>query len=68
MRIAPTGFREYDARWRYPDDIDLEGVAALAAEAAGDVAQAIGLLDRSMVQHEQPAAKRSPGETARKKA
>jgi phosphomannomutase/phosphoglucomutase len=29
MLIAPTGFREYDARWRYPDDIDLEGMAAL---------------------------------------
>jgi phosphomannomutase/phosphoglucomutase len=29
MRIAPTGFREYDARWRYPDEIDLDGVQAL---------------------------------------
>jgi phosphomannomutase / phosphoglucomutase len=27
--IAPTGFREYDARWRYPDDINLPGVTAL---------------------------------------
>ncbi len=27
--IAPTGFREYDARWRYPDEINLPGVTAL---------------------------------------
>ncbi len=27
--IAPTGFREYDVRWRYPDDINLLGVEAL---------------------------------------
>ncbi|MDE9450921.1 phosphomannomutase/phosphoglucomutase [Aliiroseovarius sp. Z3] len=29
MRICPSGFREYDARWRYPDDIDLEGIFAV---------------------------------------
>jgi phosphomannomutase / phosphoglucomutase len=27
--IAPTGFREYDARWRYPLEINLPGVTAL---------------------------------------
>ena len=27
--IAPTGFREYDARWRYPGEINLPGVMAL---------------------------------------
>ncbi|MEL6677086.1 MAG: phosphomannomutase/phosphoglucomutase [Pseudomonadota bacterium] len=27
--IAPTGFREYDARWRFPDQINLPGVEAL---------------------------------------
>jgi phosphomannomutase / phosphoglucomutase len=27
--IAPTGFREYDARWRYPDEINLPGITAL---------------------------------------
>lgn len=27
--IAPTGFREYDARWKYPDDINLPGITAL---------------------------------------
>ncbi|WP_425091562.1 phosphomannomutase/phosphoglucomutase [Tropicimonas sp. S265A] len=27
--IKPTGFREYDARWRFPDEINLPGVTAL---------------------------------------
>jgi len=27
--IAPTGFREYDARWKYPDDVNLPGITAL---------------------------------------
>jgi phosphomannomutase/phosphoglucomutase len=27
--IKPTGFREYDARWRYPDEINLPGLTAL---------------------------------------
>ncbi|MEP5153937.1 phosphomannomutase/phosphoglucomutase [Planktotalea sp.] len=27
--IAPTGFREYDARWKFPDDINLPGITAL---------------------------------------
>jgi phosphomannomutase/phosphoglucomutase len=27
--IAPTGFREYDVRWRYPDQINLAGLTAL---------------------------------------
>ena len=29
MKISPNGFREYDARWLYPDDIDLEGIESL---------------------------------------
>ncbi len=27
--IMPTGFREYDARWKYPDEINLPGITAL---------------------------------------
>ena len=27
--IAPTGFREYDARWQYPEGINLPGITAL---------------------------------------
>ena len=29
MKINPNGFREYDARWLYEKDIDLEGVTEL---------------------------------------
>ena len=27
--MKPTGFREYDARWKYPDEINLPGMTAL---------------------------------------
>ena len=27
--VKPTGFREYDARWLYPDELNLMGVHAL---------------------------------------
>ncbi|MEM7668627.1 MAG: phosphomannomutase/phosphoglucomutase, partial [Pseudomonadota bacterium] len=27
--IKPTGFREYDARWRFPEEINLMGIQAL---------------------------------------
>ena len=29
MKINPLGFREYDARWLYPNDVDLEGIINL---------------------------------------
>ncbi len=29
MRIRESGFREYDARWLYPDEVDLEGIEEL---------------------------------------
>ena len=29
MKIKHSGFREYDARWLYPDDIDLDGIQEL---------------------------------------
>ena len=29
MKINPNGFREYDARWLYQKDIDLEGITDL---------------------------------------
>lgn len=28
-QISPMGFREYDARWKYPDEINLAGMQAL---------------------------------------
>ena len=27
--ITPTGFREYDARWKFPGEINLAGITAL---------------------------------------
>jgi len=29
MKINPNGFREYDARWVFEKDIDLEGITNL---------------------------------------
>ena len=29
MKINPNGFREYDARWVFEKDIDLEGIIHL---------------------------------------
>jgi len=29
MKIKQSGFREYDARWLYPNDVDLEGIEEL---------------------------------------
>ena len=29
MKINPNGFREYDARWLYKKDVDLEGITDL---------------------------------------
>ena len=29
VHITPYGFREYDARWLYPKDINLEGIKNL---------------------------------------
>ena len=26
MKISPNGFREYDARWLFEKDIDIEGI------------------------------------------
>ena len=29
IHIDPLGFREYDARWIYPKDINAEGIASV---------------------------------------
>ena len=29
MKINPNGFREYDARWLFEEDIDIEGITDL---------------------------------------
>lgn len=38
--IKTTGFREYDARWRFPDEINLEGIQALGLGLATQLHEA----------------------------
>ncbi|MEL6475824.1 MAG: phosphomannomutase/phosphoglucomutase [Pseudomonadota bacterium] len=38
--IKPTGFREYDARWRFPDEINLVGIQALGLGLATQLHEA----------------------------
>lgn len=38
-RIAPQGFREYDVRWRYPDEIDLPGLTRLGQGIGAQLAR-----------------------------
>ncbi|MHA1528900.1 MAG: phosphomannomutase/phosphoglucomutase [Alphaproteobacteria bacterium] len=38
--IRPTGFREYDARWRYRDEINLPGIQALGLGLATQLREA----------------------------
>lgn len=46
--IAPTGFREYDARWAFPDQINLPGVQALGFGLGTQIHEA-GLAPRCVV-------------------
>jgi phosphomannomutase/phosphoglucomutase len=38
--IRPTGFREYDARWRFPEEINLIGIQALGLGLATQIHEA----------------------------
>ncbi len=38
--IKPTGFREYDARWLYPQEINLMGMQAIGLGACDSLAGA----------------------------
>jgi len=38
--VKPTGFREYDARWRYPEEINLVGIQALGLGLATQLHEA----------------------------
>ena len=49
--IAPTGFREYDARWLYPDEINLQGMQALGL-GLGTYLQEIGVTPKIVVGHD----------------
>ena len=49
--IAPTGFREYDARWLYPGEINLSGMRALGL-GLGTYLQEIGVAPKIVVGHD----------------
>jgi phosphomannomutase/phosphoglucomutase len=49
--VKPTGFREYDARWRYPEEINLPGVAAVGLGLA-NLMRARGVPVRVVVGHD----------------
>jgi phosphomannomutase/phosphoglucomutase len=49
--VKPTGFREYDARWRFPDDINLMGLNAIGLGLA-TLAGRRGVRNRFVVGHD----------------
>lgn len=49
--IAPLGFREYDARWLYPDQINLVGIQALGV-GLGTLIHEMGVSPRIVVGHD----------------
>lgn len=49
--IVPTGFREYDARWRYPEQINLIGIKALGL-GLGTQLHEMGLRPAIVVGHD----------------
>lgn len=40
--IAPSGFREYDARWRFPEQINLPGIKALGLALGACLRERLG--------------------------
>ena len=49
--VKPTGFREYDARWLYPDEINLMGLNAVGLGIAALFAER-GVPKRIVVGHD----------------
>jgi len=49
--IAESGFREYDARWLYPNEINLIGMQALGL-ALGDYFHELGIAPKVVVGHD----------------
>ena len=49
--VKATGFREYDARWRYPEEINLLGLEAVGL-ALADLMRARGVPTRIVVGHD----------------
>ncbi len=49
--VKPTGFREYDARWLYPDEINLLGIEALGL-GLGTLIHELGVPSKIVVGHD----------------
>jgi phosphomannomutase/phosphoglucomutase len=49
--VAPSGFREYDARWLYPDQINLNGIQALGL-GLGTLIHEMGVEPKIAVGHD----------------
>ncbi len=49
--VAPSGFREYDARWLYPDQINLNGIQALGV-GLGTLIHEMGVAPKVAVGHD----------------
>jgi len=50
-QVAPQGFREYDARWLFPDEINLRGIQALGM-GLGTLLRDLGVDPRISVGHD----------------
>ena len=50
--IKPTGFREYDARWKYPNEINLPGMTALGLGLGREALGLRGLVVPRLVEQE----------------
>jgi len=50
--ITPTGFREYDARWLYPDQVNLRGIQAIGAALGTQIFEKEGLQSKIVVGHD----------------
>lgn len=50
-QVKPTGFREYDARWLFPEDINLRGIQALGM-GLGTLLHEMGVEPRISVGHD----------------
>ena len=51
-RISPLGFREYDARWLYPDDINLEGIKSVGQGLGSQIILKTNKSPRVIVGHD----------------
>ncbi|HEY4112504.1 MAG TPA: phosphomannomutase/phosphoglucomutase [Rhizomicrobium sp.] len=49
--VSPNGFREYDARWLFPDDINLNGIQALGL-GLGHYFHELGIVPRVATGHD----------------